>query len=450
MVRKLFKHQTQSKRGVASLYVVIFATILFGIVSLSFMRIILSEAGQSSDDDLSRSAYDAALAGVEDAKRAVNTYYRCLQLGSSGLDCTQDKRKALFRSDCDTSEGIGIASYLGITYNSEEGVFIQENSSASSSTFADQAYTCVVVSDKVPDYRGTLTDETRTKVVPLNIAREMAPGEVNSSEFAGVKKITVEWYSQLNMGNSAELFYHLGNRNEADGGKSAVLEKFDNSPIPPTITATLIIAKKDAKREDFYQANNYNMETGSDKVIYSTKVLVPGDADPQEEITWSDILKSGNVVKSMEVETGEEKQQHKTIGIKPESRREFACKFSFDISGAGLSGDDTAVLVLSLPYGNVDTDFSVKMKKDDINVVDFTGAQISVDSTGRTNQLLRRVEVRLDPADLFFPYPQYEVDLSGSGDDIFKKDFWITANCWRSQPDDWKETECDQNNRTDT
>ena len=59
----------------------------------------------------------------------------------------------------------------------------------------------------------------------------------------------------------------------------------------------------------------------------------------------------------------------------------------------------------------------------------------SVDSTGRTDTLVRRVESRLDPADLFFPYPQYALELSNpDGGDALKKNFWITANCWFSQP----------------
>ena len=58
----------KERKGAASLYVVIFATILFGVITLSFIRIILSESSQTSNDDLSQSAYDSALAGVEDAK----------------------------------------------------------------------------------------------------------------------------------------------------------------------------------------------------------------------------------------------------------------------------------------------------------------------------------------------------------------------------------------------
>lgn len=98
-----------TKKGVASFYIVIFATIIFGVITLSFMRIILSEAGQSSDDDLSRSAYDSAMAGVEDAKTAVNRYYDCISSGGNAATCN---RATLFRDNCDNGNGIGLAEYL--------------------------------------------------------------------------------------------------------------------------------------------------------------------------------------------------------------------------------------------------------------------------------------------------------------------------------------------------
>ena len=79
--------------------------------------------------------------------------------------------------------------------------------------------------------------------------------------------------------------------------------------------------------------------------------------------------------------------------------------------------------------------FAVTLRRQDETAVKFHGVQISVDSTGRTNQLFRRVETRLDPADLFFPYPQYAIELGGDGGESLSKKFWITANCWYNQPD---------------
>lgn len=82
-------NKSLSKKGVASLYVVIFATILFGVITLSFIRIILSESQQTGNDDLSQSAYDAAMAGVEDAKLAVNQWYKSGRIGDLFENCVR-------------------------------------------------------------------------------------------------------------------------------------------------------------------------------------------------------------------------------------------------------------------------------------------------------------------------------------------------------------------------
>ena len=64
-----------TKQGVAAIYVVVFTTMLIGIITLSFLRIMLSESGRTLNDTLSDSAYNAALAGVEDAKFIVEDMY---------------------------------------------------------------------------------------------------------------------------------------------------------------------------------------------------------------------------------------------------------------------------------------------------------------------------------------------------------------------------------------
>ena len=107
---------------------------------------------------------------------------------------------------------------------------------------------------------------------------------------------------------------------------------------------------------------------------------------------------------------------------------EFACEVN--LTGLNLPAGGNAMLVVSMPYGDLVTDFAVTLQKSDGSSINFENVQVSVDSTGRANQLLRRVETRLDPADIFFPYPQYEIELGDTGDDTLSKYFWITANCW--------------------
>ena len=79
-----------TKKGATSMIVTVFTIILFSIITLAFTRLILSEVNQTTNSNLSKSAYDSALAGVEDAKVALLKYHDCLNKGhtvNSGNHC---------------------------------------------------------------------------------------------------------------------------------------------------------------------------------------------------------------------------------------------------------------------------------------------------------------------------------------------------------------------------
>ena len=378
-----------AKSGVASIYVVIFATILFGVIALSFIRIILSESVQTSNDDLSQSAYDSALAGVEDAKIAINTYYKCLsKAGGNPTSCNFD---SLFKGNC---EDFKLKNYLGYTY--EDEVLIQEGNSNN----ANQAYTCVIIDNEVSDYRSTLTSDTRTRVVPIGIG---------NAELSKIRYVTFSWYSEIN-GVTFKNFNH--------GGK---LANINSATTPPTISLTML--KTDANID----LNNYNTSNSGD---YGTLVLLPTDGGVQE-IGQRDITLAG-----MSDVTNNTTQVHCATG------REFACSVTLGTASDPLRFTDggNALLIISMPYGDTITDFAVELKDEHGNNITFVNVQISVDSTGKADQLLRRVESRLDPSDIFFPYPQYEVELTGDATNELRKFFWITQNCWTDQ-----KASCDNN-----
>ena len=363
-----------TKKGMASLYVVLFATILFGVITLSFVRIITSESIQSMNDDLSQSAYDSALVGVEDAKIAVNKYYQCLSSGGNASSCGN-----LFGGDCDT---FYLKSYLGYDYEGE--VLVQESVSNNS----DQAYTCVILSNTVPDYRSTLTSDTRTRVVSIGIG---------STSLSEVKEIEFRWYSEIN----GTEFHNLDNN-----GKFA---RKNEETTPPTISLSLL------KTSANFNLNEYNNSTNSK---YSTMILLPSSAEnATDTITQGQIDYAGN----------SDAGANEPFLIKC-THGEFAC--TAKLTGLNFEAGGNAMLVVSLPYGDIVTDFAVTLKRADGSSINLENVQISVDSTGRANQLYRRVESRLDPADIFFPYPQYEVELTGSSEESLWKYFWITANCW--------------------
>lgn len=410
--------QTNTKRGVASFYVVIFATMLFGVITLSFIRIVTNQAGRSSDDDLSRSAYDSAMAGVEDAKTAINRYYNCLSGGGTSTTCDG---ATLFRDNCD--DKIGLAEYL---YGGDSGgydggeILLSEGTTVNTDgTAADQAYTCVIISDSVPDYRGTLSKDTRTKVIPLRV------GTSASKSADTISQVNIKWYSTLNQGDSS--LQSSGNGNVYGYNSDNVqLANNDNRTVPPTISVSFILAKgSQMSIDDFHKASN------SGNLTYSTMIIVPNsiiEGTPSAEILSDKWANSGNVNNDGDIKA------HKPIAATCSSTSEFACQAT--LQGVNIAAGDTAFLVISLPYEETISDFAIELRGDDGDkVIEFEGAQISVDSTGRTSQLVRRVETRLDPVDLYFPYPQYAIEATGGDDgNAIEKYFWITNNCWYSQP----------------
>lgn len=388
--------KASTKKGAASLYVVIFTTILFSVITLSFIRIILSESVQSSNDDLSQSAYDSALAGVEDAKIAVNKYYQCLSNPTlSGCDVYKTgagntmNADSIFGGNCEDFKLKNDILYIGST---DSEVKVQESSTSGNNT--DQAYTCVIVNNVVPDYRSTLTSDTRTKVIPLG---------VNGQNLDKVKKVEFRWYSEIN----GTVF----NSNFKDAANSQNLPNKGQAPVPPIVSLTLLRTGSSINVGDYMTAETPD---------YSTMILRPVSSGGVNSISNTKIVEAG-------LASADNSLFHINCG-----HGEFACTVNLesDPTGSLFASGGNAFLIVSLPYGETVTDFAITMYDASGNIVNFENVQISVDATGRANQLLRRVETRLDPSDTFFPYPEYEVTLGGNGDDSFLKNFWITNNCW--------------------
>ena len=414
------KRQNTTKRGAASLFVVVITIILLGVITLGFTRLILNEANQTTNNDLSQSAYDSALAGIEDAKIALLRYHSCLSQGykadqyAAADTCSYliySMQNDIAHNSCDT-----VAHALGREPNTEDGsdgeVIIQEtqsSNSAGNAEYMSQAYTCVTIKEDLEDYRTTMNDSNRVRIVPLR-----------TSSVRDIDSIDVEWYSDAN--NTSNKFSQ--NVSVYDSQLPQNNERVEN-------TAPLLSVQ-------FYQTNeifklselSYSSTSGTD---LGTLYLRPSSSGTTS-IPANTLIKSAD--KSV---------QNEPIDTHCEVRSPFYCKTNIELPSpfaGGVRAEGTAFLILGLPYGTPETDISITLRREDESILSFTGVQAKVDSTGRANDLYRRVESRVELVDTYFPYPEYEIQMTGDNSDI-EKSFWITNNCWTSN--NGNRSSCSQN-----
>ena len=427
------------KKGAASFYIVAFSTLILVIIAISFAAIMISEMSRTSNDDLSQSAYDSALAGVEDAILAFSNYQKCLGSapvapnGDGNISCGEIVYWVQ-EGECDM-----VAHILGRIGELETGaVEIQESNIASNNM--SQSYTCVKLETVLSDYRSSLSSEQPSKVVRVRRTDGGAASEI--------KKIRLSWYSDVT--NSRFRFSHYLS---SSGGKIVFPSAVVNLALPPAIGITLVQTAKNFSFSDFDMTIDNTTDRG-------TVFLVPsGAADASKNKNGSNYIGSYNADTGINMISGTEgflKSNDKVKDNRPfmvycpeYSGNEFACSVTIDIPDpvGGERNDDTFAFVVLLLYGKPSTDFSIEFFCADgsecapRNIINddaidpakksqayLEGSQVRIDSTGRANDLFRRVESRLEPettgseANLI----QYAITLTDDSEDSLKKRLSVT------------------------
>ncbi|MBQ1298322.1 hypothetical protein IIY24_00585, partial [Candidatus Saccharibacteria bacterium] len=154
------KFRMKFKKGAASFYIVAFSTLILLIVATSFATIIISEISRTTNNDLSQSAYDSALAGVEDAKIAFYNYKKCLASegdlsGNQGVNDGEvvDCEAIAYYMNNPVCGMVG--RILGRTNSINDEVVIRESSDVDNNM--QQAYTCVKIKTKLDNIEATLS-----------------------------------------------------------------------------------------------------------------------------------------------------------------------------------------------------------------------------------------------------------------------------------------------------
>lgn len=415
------------KKGAASFYIVAFSTLILMIIATSFAVVIISEVERTSNEDLSQSAYDSALAGVEDAKLAFYNYQNCI-LSGGGNTCEDLYGQYMRGDDCDA-----VRKMLG----RDSGEIVESENDNN----MQQSYTCVTVKNKTKDYRSVVSSDNTVKVMRAKF--DDVPADK-------IKTVRVSWFS--NEENETVRYTNVsGNKVEFPGGSST-----RGKAVPPTISLAMIQTSTDFKLSDFDMTEMQSDSEG--KTDRGMLYLVPVGKDNKNMAVKSaasygnknyiGAYDEGTKMNSIGAD-GVWKSNDKTSrnlpyvvycsdGSDGSDRGEFMCSVEINLPkpvGSGVRNDDTFIFAVGLPYGEPDTDFALEFctgltcgsmsnsVTNETTRVDLKDVQVEVDSTGKANDFYRRVVTRLDNVDDFSLSIKGPLVLFGDGNAALDKSF---------------------------
>lgn len=381
-----------NETGAVSIFVVIFCALAIIIMAVGFLRIMMQDQQQASNADLSQSAYDAAQAGVEDAKRALLAYQAACDSGDV-TRCAEMKAR-LNSQACDTLEGLVSGVRFVDTEHGRENV-LQVDAGGTSGTGAsfNQAYTCVKVLLDTPDYLGELADG-QSQIIPL---RTDTPGST-------FDKVKIEWFTTKDSGGSAiDLLSSAGD---------ASLPTKDEAGWPGNRPA---IAR--AQLFQFAQSG----------LALDTLSRTP-DSNSRTLFLYPSRTGAGTTTFSSDLRNGQNTSENPQV-VKCESTvvgEQYSCSVIIDVPNpvGGSPANRIAYLRLSALYNSMNYRILL-YSGTDTTPVKFYAVQPSVDATGRAADQFRRVDARVEiGATNDFPFPENALDVTGS----LCKDFLVTES----------------------
>jgi len=389
----------RGESGAVSLFLVIFAMLLITVVTLSFLRIMINDQQQASAADLSQSARDSALAGIEDAKREL-IYYRTLCSTDDAAGCLATKN-SITQDACN----MGLSDVVTLTPNKNgegvEEVPVQQARSASSDSLLNQYYTCVKMALETEDYKGYTTANT-SRLIPLQATDD-------------VTSVTIQWYLPSDLGSSSTAVDLLSSANAASARPLYQQSKWVAARPSLMRVQLMQVGPDDAatgfKLTDFDKNDDSNAINSNANTIFLYPTAKPTPTTPNNSyaIAGEDTRQSASGVPKP------------TVCSSNLSGGGYACTATITLPRAIGQTDDKRTAYLRItPLYNA-TNFRVTLGGSNPDVL-FDGVQPAIDSTGRANDLYRRVEARVDLADTSFPFPEAAVDLTSS----LCKDFLVT------------------------
>ncbi len=374
---KVMQQRTARQKGAVSLFIVIFTMLLVTTITISFMQLMMKDQQQATYADLSESAYDSAMAGVEDAKRALLMQQACA--GQDSTNCNAINA-AIESGECTTLSVL--STLLGSAGNSNETLIVQ----AEGDRALEQAYTCVKITENTKDYIGSIEANAAATLVPLR-----ATGDFN--------KIVVSW--GLNKSGGAV---------DLDGTSDLPTRDPSNWPEnrPALLRLQLINGGNSFHLSDF------------DTSGYSNTLFMRPSSNGVANSEFALDGRRGSLAS----------EPRPAACNATTASGAYACQVTIDISPAITAGSQAAFLNVAAFYNRMD--YKIELLNDgggqtchpaNPQVVCFDGVQPEVDSTGRANDLFRRVVSRVELNNTF-NYPLAALETKNN----LCKNFSVTTN----------------------
>jgi len=380
------RRNLRSQSGAVSIFIVVFSALLLTIITISFVQLMVRDQRQATASDLSQSAYDSAQAGVEDAKRLLLLDQACRNDNTVSPLCANVSGAlaivvGTLQSACDTLDKSGI-----VTATNGE-VLIQQTTDDNAAKL-DQAYTCVKIAVDTADYLGQLQND-ESAIIPLKGDRPFS-------------QIELSWFSTQDLASTSNLTVDFPSTGtDVSLPRVGALWPANN---PALLRAQFMQLGSNFKLSDLDDSTGggsnantlflYPSETGSTSMGFTLDARRSSPNAPQPVDCRPSLAGGG-----------------------------YACTVLLQVPNP-IDGDvnnRNAFLRLSALYNKAH--FQIKLKDSTGGDVKLSGVQPEVDSTGRANDLFRRVMARVELRG-DFTYPDAEIDISGN----LCKNFSVTTN----------------------
>lgn len=390
----------KNQKGAVSLFVVIFAMLIISVITISFLRLMMTDQRQTANNDLAQSAYDSAQAGVEDAKRALLRYQKVCN--DSAASCATLSSQ-LSRNQCNYGVSVGgVAVPVSQTADQTGEVKVQRVEGVDD--ILDQAYTCVLMELETVNYIGNILPG-QSQVVPL----------VGRNDF---NTVTIRWFSREDVTNASGAV----TLPTVSTSKPFIQQENWNINTPSLMRAQLI-QFGDAFTMDSF--DSVASGPGGTQSNSNTVFLYPTSA---AGATRSSFVALDARKTSPTDEPDADTQSQTPHGLQCAQNFnsvEYICSMELALPQPIGGGDRTAFLRLT-PFYNA-THFEVVLSNGNpnvsTNIVRFKDVQPKIDATGRANDMFRRVESRVNLYNTDFPYPDATIDINND----FCKNFTVST-----------------------